>query len=1271
MNKKFLYFLFLMFLSFTSFDVLAVEPLIKYKIEFQKDSTGNRIPDKDVPNPYRNAGLSIVDPNNIMIGDTDDCYPDDPNNPQGNILISGNVSSKETNSPINGAVVAVYMGSEHTNNVTDNIGSPSRFVVGEGERLSNLYHFDITKDGRYTVYACNDYKKLSEDKIRRYGENFCVDGYTKTGNRCTHFDYTKSYPKFYIAVICGMSGYEKNPRTNNLDNYRDEIANSKLKPWIGEIYSIDNYNEPYKGANRPDFLSRKNFDIKVSCSPELAPFPVPMFLEYTSNNNVASCRMDDVSPDLVNYFKKVQEPLRSSSYNPNQLVQGSTKIPSLNTLKDCIDPSNPLCAKNFITKSFPIPDKQKNFFNYEDKAYLVDSDSMLNANPVLRNEVFSYNTSRGLNSRKIDFENGNSPSRRDYLPIDRNSYEGQIDGKLDAKTTIDDVKFDISSLKDLYACFTTFNFPLARSSAENDEKDFQDANPALNKYYTPNLRIPSCRELYCGDKFISEGEICNVPIKAEDKGTDLTLENKFKFTNLNALSGYGPGVTMTLKSKKDITLELMTLVNELISSDFNPKKPLPNVKYKPVEKISDIIACFADDGKPVLLNNDGSITYQSVLGSKNFYSPVPMISFLSIPYNIEFLHAISNDNYANKTGNNSFFSEECNYGDFQNAQTKDKNFANCRSAVIPGGVYSVSALRVIAKMCNENTKIPTSSVGIFSDKADTSKVNEGYGNVQPNEKRVELAVTRIGTPSSLCLCDPNSPTPGCTAATRLNSNNNTLNYGVASFVGANNQNNGKNYLGVLCNMTKGDSKNGESCNEFLEGRRSGLNVEGTSNYIGGNNNLAVSWGYSYSDMDAGYLVDKYFHHVTEPGGNIPQTNQGALPSLNNPPFASVVNGVRTLGEYFSDKACLELYESGDTDIPADKVVGDCRSYAFFKQEVADKNISSLEKDFDIPDPSRTETPTVGLNEKDIDPVTGQPYLKNIGFANLYQRTKDGTSGYVYTKFNYLNQKYDPIPDLLNEFRPYTTFGIVPASGNSVCRTPKLATLVDFKTTEFTNYSRRDADDGGLDLNFAISRGVLCNEIIPEELDRCETGDDITPQDRLNNHGFNSPPEECKLRKCLTFCNQLYPTYEFYSSRSEFFNQVIESSTSPAVTVAVPTDPATGRPVPHYSRKGVNERVYFCKNSDPKAKNVAMEMNRGDEGCVLDYTRKIREIYTIPRKLDDVSHLNNPLYAKFNYPVYNNQLCINPINQLNFSGRPTDSSLNDSKNCKPYIGPQRP
>ena len=62
----------------------------------------------------------------------------------------------------------------------------------------------------------------------------------------------------------------------------------------------------------------------------------------------------------------------------------------------------------------------------------------------------------------------------------------------------------------------------------------------------------------------------------------------------------------------------------------------------------------------------------------------------------------------------------------------------------------------------------------------------------------------------------------------------------------------------------------------------------------------------------------------------------------------------------------------------------------FKQEIKEQNISSLEKPFNIVEPTVTETPTVGLNDKDTD-STGKDYLKNAGFANLYQKTKGGTA----------------------------------------------------------------------------------------------------------------------------------------------------------------------------------------------------------------------------------------------------------------------------------------
>jgi hypothetical protein len=1260
-------FLFLsLFFIFTT-KVLAGEPLVKYNIYYQTDPvTKLRIPDKsliDTSNRFRNGGISVLNPNSPMIGDTEDCYPDDPNNPTGNILISGNITSKETNQPITGAVVAVYMGNEHTNNTTEYFGAPERFVIGAGKRLTNLYYYDVTKDGRYTVYACNDYKALSQDKVKRYGSNFCEDGYTKTGSNCTHYDYTKSYPKFYLSVICGMSGFERNNRSSDIKFYLQTKDEARLKPWIGEILSIDNYNEPYKGLNRPDYLAKRNMDLKVSCSNNLAAFPVPMFLDYTTDENVASCRMDDVSPNLVNYFKKIQTPLRSSQYSlASSLVPGSTKVPDINSLNNCLDADNPLCAKNFITKSFPVPDKDKNMFNYGRSTFIQGSTSLVNANPVLRNEVMSYNTVKGLHTRSIDFQAGDyAPGEEDYLAVGMDKTTGQIDAKLDAKTGIDDVKFDLESLKDLYACFTSFNFPVFRSSSSLDEKAFSEANPALSKYFTPNLRIPSCRELYCGGEYVPDGAICNVPTVNETNGFNFGVPQNKKVTQISALSGYGPGVTMTTRSKKEITEELMVLVNELINSDFNPKKDLPGVKYKPVNRISDIIGCVADNGQPVLVAEDGSITYESIKGTKKFWSPVPMISFISIPYNMEYMHAISNDNYKNKPGaNGSLYSEECNIGQ-AGGPNNDKQFANCRSAVIPGGVYSVSALRVIAKMCNDNTRLPMPMKDKYENILDTSRVATG-SNDNGNNKgiEVELAATKIGSPVSLCLCDPNSPSAGCNQATKLNSNFKD-NFGAASFVGqADQQKNGNNYLGTLCNMNKEDAEN-NTCNGWIS-QNAGFNLKGSPNFVGGSSNLRVAWSYSYDRFLARDNTDQYIHYTRTEGNDTSQpSNNNNLPSTNDPLTKDNLNAPGDFG-----KAC-KTYDS----------TGKCTNFYQVVHDIKVQNISSLENPANRPDVtfgSNTNTKQIPMTE--FDSATGSG--KDDGAFKIFQRTKDGTSGYVYTKYDYVNEKYDPIPELLNEFRKYSIYGIIPAGGSRYCRTPKLATLLDFRTQEYaknTGTNSPPEKNEGFDMNFSTSSGVFCNEAIPEELDRCDNlpngadGPDVAPMDKVSRPGYTTA-DLCKMRKCLSFCNQLYPTYEFYGSPSGFFNDVIQSATSSAFTTVVPTDPS-GNPLPQFKGKKVNERVYFCKNSEPKTQNVAMELNKGDEGCVLDYTKKIRDIFVLPAASNPLlsDRQFDPSLDKFNYPIYNNQLCINPVNQLNYN--PNNPVLNDQFNCKPYIQAQRP
>jgi hypothetical protein len=280
------------------------------------------------------------------------------------------------------------------------------------------------------------------------------------------------------------------------------------------------------------------------------------------------------------------------------------------------------------------------------------------------------------------------------------------------------MKFDLSSLKDLYACFTTFNAPPVRTNAELDELEYQRAvaSPGTSNY-TPNLRIPSCKELYCGQEYVPDNRICKVKkpnvFEAEAYGNNFSLKETDKYLQLNALTGYGPGVTLSLESQEDISKKLLFLVKDLIGSEFNPKKPSAGQIYKPVSKVSDIVACIDDNNQPIYLNDsidyEGSITYKVQDQQVTFYSPVPLMSFLSIPYNIELFHSIVTDNYKNQDGQlgTSLFPEQCNGPD------TNQKFAECRSAVIPGGVYSVSALRLIADMCTNTTRIPTPDAGVL------------------------------------------------------------------------------------------------------------------------------------------------------------------------------------------------------------------------------------------------------------------------------------------------------------------------------------------------------------------------------------------------------------------------------------------------------------------------------------------------------------------------------------------------------------------------------
>lgn len=1212
--------------SLLNTQVFASEILTKYKVTFiTNPATGLRYDDgsavikngfngEDLGN-FRGASTSVkfkfggsmrtntLDLNSPEVGYPDDCYPDDPANPNGNIIISGKIISNFTNKPVNGAAVAVYMGAEHLDNngiLGSDMPFNEKFVVSGKDvfgRLTNLYHYDVTKDGFYRVYACNGYKQLSDARKAELKKTLfkttpCPDGYVNTGTGCNYFDYVKAYPKFSLAVICGMT----NTRNSSLPS-----------PIIGEIYSIDNFNDGYKNSSGVSFMQRQNFDIRVNCQEEIPSFPIPMNLEFASPNNVASCRMDDISPELRSYFSKVQEPLRNYKITapPTNLI-----VPDEGRLPECTNPDDIYCLKNFITQSFQKPVLGKNIFNYGSKTYLSD----VNVNPVIKDEILKYSTS--FQSRKIDLSDGqpgdasDPKKRRNFLAQTETSSYGQFDAKIDVKSYIDDMKFDLSSLKDLYACFSTFNAPPVRTNAELDEIEYQRAlaNPGTSNY-TPNLRIPSCKELYCGQEFVPDNKVCKVKkpsvFEAESYGNNFSLKESDKYIQLNALTGYGPGVTLSLQSQKDISKKLLFLVKDLIGSEFNPKKPSAGQIYKPVTKVSDIVACIDDNNQPIYLNesvdNEGSITYR-VNGQQNtFYSPVPLMSFLSIPYNIELFHSIITDNYQNRDGqtNKSLFPEQCNGPD------ANQKFAECRSAVLPGGVYSVSALRLIADMCNNATKIPTPDAGVFNRVMGLTGKNTSstYNNaVQNNGMDIELSVTKIGTPVSLCLCKPGDL--NCNYNSRLNNSDNPANFAVSSFTGEGMQNNKNNYLGVKCeNSFAKNTKNPvENC-EAIAAANSNKNVPETDvNYLGQNNNLQVKWAYSYDTFDLGPDANHEWLTYTwdRAGGELAPNDSPQNTTANVRNVKSIWAGLGRSG-FGTNQACIWGDANG------------CLSYPRLKLEMTDRQVSGISNIG-----SNLDTPIAPTEVREIT-----YYDRGAGDANgnvksplkVVQEVRDGTAGYVKARMQLQNAKYDPIPDLLNSFRRYSVYGAVPG-GEEYCRAPKLASIFDFKVYEYNSLNSSEKVN---DIIFSRSKGYFCNAYIPEELKRCDD-----PKNWVAD--WEKSPQECRFSRCMSFCQQMVGDYNMFM------------------------DSATGN--------------YYCLNKSPQT-NVEMQLNQGDEGCVLDYVKRMRAIYANPAEVEYTyeSVKNDPRYDKSNYPVYNNVLCQNPS-----AANIGDASYQlDGKNCMPFVG----
>ena len=110
---KFYKFAILSIILITNLNIIAKagEQLIKHNTYFLTNpSTGLRLKDSEksaregvdgqkfrFPGGEGNVSSFALDLNSPQIGNTDDCYPDDPDNPKGNIVISGRIISNFTN----------------------------------------------------------------------------------------------------------------------------------------------------------------------------------------------------------------------------------------------------------------------------------------------------------------------------------------------------------------------------------------------------------------------------------------------------------------------------------------------------------------------------------------------------------------------------------------------------------------------------------------------------------------------------------------------------------------------------------------------------------------------------------------------------------------------------------------------------------------------------------------------------------------------------------------------------------------------------------------------------------------------------------------------------------------------------------------------------------------------------------------------------------------------------------------------------------------------
>jgi hypothetical protein len=1277
--------------------------------------------------PWVGPKGTTVDPNNPDIGNPDDCYPENPDNPTGNILFSGRVISNTDGKVINGAVVAVYMGAENTYNVADSgvmgLGEGKRFVVGGKDkygRLTNLYSYSITNKGEYKVFACNDYKKLTASRLAflrninsTQFQNITQlpENYSASGQDSIYYDYSKTYPKFHLAVICGMA-----------------ITPDKkgLSPIIGEVYSVVNYNNEYKSPNRPNYMRKTGFDIRVNCNSELPNFQVPMFLDYSSTTNIASCRMDDISPNLLSYMNDIRKPFRNAlDTAPGDLTApNTTVVPDVNALPEC-PPGDPFCLKNFITASFPKPERGKNVFDYGQKTFL-DPNSV---NDVIKNQEFIY-SSPWLIDRHVDLDDSQISNEDDFIPIGKRSTKGQIDAKIDMRSSIDDYKFDIDSLRQLYACFTTLNAPEVKSSARYDDlrNNHVQVFPDQKYSYMLNMRIPSCRELWCAQFANPDRTLCSIPkVSKIDPVADLRFNNSLDQSYyMRASLGYGPAVTLSKLSQADITRNFLVLAKQLIASDFNPKAPFPNAEnlasYKPITDIGQIPACFADNGSLVNLNpsgtsSEGAINYTMSNGSSHtFYSPVPLLSFISIPNVIEIYHSNTGDNYRNLSSEKTpeFFSEECDVTTGPKRPNNQK-FANCRKAVIPGGVYSLSALTLISKMCRDALKNPAPNSGVFDSVTPTGTSINVTNNTPLPYKDIEPGMSKIGTLQSLCLCEPGDN--NCNLFRSLNNvyesspNNNKLltaaradiersygNYALGSLVGNADQTEGDNFVGVLCNNKFLDPV-GKIANTCLAGNLSNydgpngfsLPIKDLVKYVPNSSNLQVRWPFSTGELN----TDEAYDYLTfQWGGSFTDQVKSRITPYKIDATTGVISNAN-LNEYKSggpnvtletlepkweqcDAGQIERKVSGkkyDGPLPytsSSGVTYSTRESVEDACEAGTLSVCTTEEKFVC---KRNKPLGLERNSKNISDIEvtksssnqetripGEKFFKDNNTTSydeikVIQNVKKGTLGAVRGKFSFSNAKYDPIPEILNGFRDYSMFGKMPTN-DYYCKTPKLTALVDLKVFELDisseSYLKVKPSSSLID-NYTA--GMHCNSYMPEEMSKCDRPDfrDYMAENwksAARAAGLNDTQtrEYCKAVRCKILCQHMYTEGNFY-----FYGALEE-----------------GNPQPQY----------YCRNLNP-INGIEFQANKGDEGCVIDYVSRLQQTYAVPRPANrDLSNLNDRnlleniqdrRLSKENYPVYNNNLCEYPVfnnldNKVNFYNQRNSAGkdISEKGNCTPFM-----